>query len=440
VASNLRHIPGSSGLPLVGHTYGFFRDFLAVHDKTYRKFGEIARLNAFFMDAVSLYSPEAVQFVMQNKEQAFSNELGYHPLMGDLFSNGLMLMDFDNHRYHRRIMLQAFKKDLLEKYLEIKIPIIEKHVSSWPKRDYISFFPALKKMTVEIAAEVFLGEKLGQESELFSTQFENVRQGITTLIRKPYPGLKYNRAIEGRRYLERYFRSQIEQRKKSYSFDLFTQMCQAKSEFGEVFTPQEIIDHMIFLFFAAYETTTIGITTTIWGLAENPEWQDAARKECMEHSINLTTLCLSDLEKLETLQWCFNEALRLYPPVPQIMRKTIKDTEYKGYLIPKNTPVILTPGYTHRLPDWWQDPLRFDPGRFAPYRAEHKQHPYCWIPFSGAAHTCIGMRFADMQAKSILSHMLTKYRFELKQGYKVRYHQIPNPIPKDGLMVKLVPL
>jgi cytochrome P450 len=91
------------------------------------------------------------------------------------------------------------------------------------------------------------------------------------------------------------------------------------------------------------------------------------------------------------------------------------------------------------MEEYWSAPNTFDPERFSDGRAEHKNHPYCWVPFSGGAHMCIGLHFAIMQIKLVMFEMLRNYRWSVPDGYEMPVQQSPISKPHDGLPVYFEP-
>ncbi len=438
--STIDHLPGSYGLPILGNSLSVVMDLLGFMTRQYQNYGPISRMNVFFENAVAMAGPDANQFVLLNQNQVFSNQLGYEPYLGRMFPRGLMLRDFEEHRIHRRVMQVPFKKNNMEGYLERMQPIIQNLVAGWGKDKPFYYFPHIQQLTLNVSSSVFLGEEVGEESRRMGRAFEEVVAGMVALIRVPIPGLALGNGVRSRRILVEYFRSRIAARRAGNGSDLFTQMCQAKDDAGEMFSDQDIIDHMIFLLFAAHDTTTLGMTTMMYGLAKHPEWQDKIRAECLNVGDLNHVITYDDLDKMPITEWALKEALRMYPPVPLYLRRTVKECEFGGYHIPADKQVFISSYFTGRMEEWWTNPHTFDPGRFAPERAEHKRHAYSWIPFGGGAHMCIGMHFALMQVKAIVFNMLLRYRFSLENGYEAKYRQVPLPKPKDGLRLVLTPL
>jgi cytochrome P450 len=136
-----------------------------------------------------------------------------------------------------------------------------------------------------------------------------------------------------------------------------------------------------------------------------------------------------------------NESLRMVPPLPFVMRQTVRDTELLGYFLPAGTLMMVWPGMNHRLPELWTEPENFDPERFAEPRSEHKRHRYAYAPFGGGAHKCIGMVFGQLEIKTVVHRLLRRYRLELaRPGYQARWDYGGIPIPVDGMPIVLRPL
>jgi cytochrome P450 len=217
--------------------------------------------------------------------------------------------------------------------------------------------------------------------------------------------------------------------------DMFSRLCRARSESGEVFTDQEVLDHMIFLMMAAHDTTTSTLTSLTWELARHPEWQERIREE----SLALDDPCpgYDELDRLTGLTWAMQETLRLYPPLPVIPRTATRAFEWEGHRIPAGTMVVASPIYTHVMDEWWDGPMRFDPERFSPARAEHERHTHSWIPFGGGTHMCIGRRFAETQVRLVMHQLVQRYRWSVPLGYQMPVQQAPISKPVDGLPIDL---
>jgi cytochrome P450 len=265
-------------------------------------------------------------------------------------------------------------------------------------------------------------------------------QASVGIVRVPLPFTKMGKGVAGRNFMVDYFRPQIEERRRNPNRqDMFSQFCRATREDGSHLNDDEIIDHMNFLMMAAHDTITSSVTSMIWLLAKNPDWQEKLRAECLAIAPVGSHVTADQLDRFELTEYAFKEALRLIPPVPSIPRRAQREFEFMGYRIPAGTPVSISPSYVHTMPEHWGEPQKFDPMRFSPENSKAR-HKYAYVPFGGGAHMCIGLHFAYMQVKLFIHHLLTQARIEVAEGYEPQWQPWPIPKPKDGLSVRVTGL
>jgi cytochrome P450 len=430
------HIPSTGDLPLLSE-FRFLSNTLSFAHKAYARCGPVSRGWWLFKPSIYLMSAEGNELVLFDREGRFSAKLGWGKVLGALFPRGLMLRDAEDHRWHRRLMLPAFRKEALARYFERMNPRIEAAVSQWSRQPDMLFYPAIKRLTLAIAADVFLGAQLEKEIDRISDDFTDLVAASVAVIRAPIVGRTYAKGLQARARLAEFIRSRIPDRRVGQGQDLFTQLCHAEDEQGQHYSDGEIIDHLIFLMMAAHDTTTSAITTIVYALAKNPDWQVRLREEAIQIPPNPS---LDDLSSMTQCEWVLKEALRLYQPLPTIVRRALVDVEVHGIKIPAGSSVSVFPILVHRSAQWWSEPDRFDPERFSPERAEHRRHPYAWAPFGGGAHMCLGLHFAEMQVKAVLLALLRRAAWQVPPNYEAAYAYAPIAKPKDGLPIKLSPI
>jgi cytochrome P450 len=442
--SGLKPIYGDAGLPVIGHMIEFFRGGPEYLMHLYNTHGPLYYADSPALPAVTALGPDAAQAIYSNRNKDYSQQ-GWIPAIGPFFKRGLMLMDFEEHMFHRRIMQEAFVRTRLVGYTEQVDSVVTKVIAQdWVANDArFLLYPAMKQMTLDIASMVFMGHEPGTDHELVTkvnSAFTTTVRAGNAVIRTSVPPFTWWRGLRARKLLEEYFAARVqEQRRKDGGSDLLSVLCQTEDEDGNRFSDDDIVSHMIFLMMAAHDTSTSTSTSMIYHLAANPEWQDRCRDE--SDRLGDGPLDIESLEKLETLDLVMNEAMRMTTPVQWAMRQAVRDTELLGHYIPKGTNVIAYPGLNHRLPEIWTDPEKFDPARFAEPRNEHKRHRYAFTPFGGGAHKCIGMVFGQLEVKTILHRLLRKYRLELPHpGYKASWDYGGMPVPMDGMPIMLRPL
>jgi cytochrome P450 len=438
VGSGLIPVMGDPGLPVVGHTIEFLDDGLRHARGYYEQFGTVFWLNTVGGSWVQVIGPEGLETVLANRDGAFSNKLGWDPLIGAFFERGVMLMDFEEHRHHRRIMQQAFRHERLLAYLEKMNPAIQRGIARWQPSTGFPLYSAAKRLTLDIATEVFVGAQPSPETDRLNAAFIDVVVGGQAIIRSDVPGGKWHRGLESRHVLERYFHSQVPTKRASQGDDLFSVLCRAETEEGERFSDDDVVNHMIFTMMAAHDTSTITLAMMGYYLARHPDWQDRLRTE--SRALGKATINYEDLDALPSMDLVFKETLRMNAPVGTLARQAIKDTEIDGRYIPKGTKLMLGIYVTQRMEPWWNDPDTFEPERFSDARREDASHKYAWVPFGGSVHKCIGLHFGSMEVKAIMHQLLLRNSWRIPSGYEPVLDYGTGPFPGDGLPIELRPL
>ncbi|WP_072492697.1 cytochrome P450, partial [Mycobacterium tuberculosis] len=415
--SGLKPVVGDAGLPILGHMIEMLRggpDYLMF---LYKTKGPVVFGDSAVLPGVAALGPDAAQVIYSNRNKDYSQQ-GWVPVIGPFFHRGLMLLDFEEHMFHRRIMQEAFVRSRLAGYLEQMDRVVSRVVADdWVVNDArFLVYPAMKALTLDIASMVFMGHEPGTDHELVTKvnkAFTITTRAGNAVIRTSVPPFTWWRGLRARELLENYFTARVKERREASGNDLLTVLCQTEDDDGNRFSDADIVNHMIFLMMAAHDTSTSTATTMAYQLAAHPEWQQRCRDESDRHGDG--PLDIESLEQLESLDLVMNESIRLVTPVQWAMRQTVRDTELLGYYLPKGTNVIAYPGMNHRLPEIWTDPLTFDPERFTEPRNEHKRHRYAFTPFGGGVHKCIGMVFDQLEIKTILHRLLRRYRLELSR-------------------------
>lgn len=438
----LRHIPGDEGWPIIGNTLKVLADPKGQIERQAAKYGPIYRTNLFGETSLTLLGPEANELVLFDQGRLFSSTHGWGPILGLLFPRGLMLLDFEEHRLHRRALSVAFKSGPMKSYLVDLDRGIAARVKQWKEQPgEMLVYPAMKQLTLDLAATSFLGEDIGPEIAEINRAFIDMVAAAVAPIRKPLPFTQMGRGVAGRKRIVAYFSEQIPiRRARGGGEDLFSQLCQATHEDGALLSTQDIIDHMSFLMMAAHDTLTSSLTSFVGELAAHPEWQQQLRDEVKGLGIEANDpSSIDNLEKMPLSEMAFKEALRLKPPVPSMPRRAVRDFSFRGYDIPAGAAVGVNPLYTHHMPEIWPDPDRFDPLRFTD-EAQRNRHRFAWVPFGGGAHMCLGLHFAYMQAKTFARHLLQNVEVSLEPGYSADWQMWPIPKPRDGLKVRIRPV
>ena len=154
---DLSMIPGSYGLPLIGHTFKFIDDNLTNTLENYHRYGSVFRLSLVAQNIVTTVGPEFVRQVTLDQDKVFSSQAGWEGVVGEFFSGSLIVQDFEEHRMQRKLMQTAFKSESLHGYLQPMNEIVNNALHSWPVGDPVVFYPAVKSVLRILPLRCFLG-------------------------------------------------------------------------------------------------------------------------------------------------------------------------------------------------------------------------------------------------------------------------------------------
>lgn len=204
-------------------------------------------------------------------------------------------------------------------------------------------------------------------------------------------------------------------------------------ETGERFTTQEMVDQVAIFFLAGHETSASALGWSLYLLARYPEWQEKLAQEAEGLP---DTPDFSVMSKLKLTRDVFREALRLYPPVPMMVRETTCPENFRKRDIKPGSQVVISPWHLHRQERLWDNPDGFDPARWHTDNGK-KCMREAFIPFSAGARVCTGAGFAMVEGPLLLAMLVRAFRFERIDG--------DDPVPvayltvraKDGIRLRV---
>jgi len=189
------------------------------------------------------------------------------------------------------------------------------------------------------------------------------------------------------------------------------------AETGKTLSDAEIRDQCATMIAAGSETTARLMFWATYLLAMEPEEQASVRKEIAAFPPERIS-GLDDFQNWQRLRNVLLEALRLYPPLPHIVRHAIGPDDICGEKIGPNTQVYVSPWVMHRHRKFWDQPTAFLPDRFAGKTAPWTQTPG-YLPFGAGPRICIGLSFALSEAQMVMAQLLSRYRIGLPDARPV---------------------
>lgn len=202
---------------------------------------------------------------------------------------------------------------------------------------------------------------------------------------------------------------------------------------GQTFDRDEMVDQVAIFFLAGHETSASALAWSLYLLALYPDWQNklAAEAEMLSDDF-------SSVSKLRQTRDVFREALRLYPPVPMMVRETACPENFRDRDVPKRAQVVLSPWHLHRHNRLWDNPDGFDPTRWATENGKSCARD-AYMPFSSGPRVCTGAGFAMIEGVVLIAQLVRAYRFEIVP------EKPPRPVAhltvraRDGLWLRLTP-
>jgi retinoid hydroxylase len=417
--------PGSFGLPVIGETIQFLSDPNYVQTR-YDRYGSIFKSRVIGRPIVFMAGAEAVEFLLSSGFDHFSWADGWPETFRLLLGRSLFLQEGEEHRRNRRLIMPAFHGPALARYFETMETITQRYLQKWERQQNFEWYLEFKQLTFDIASQIFLGTPPGEETAQLSQLFTTLTNGLFSFVN--LPGSKLRRAIAARQSLLDHLTTVIQQRKDNPTDDALSLLIAAQDEEGNRLSFEEIQNQALLLLFAGHETTTAMLTWFTLELGRHPEvWERAIAEQCAL-SGDITP---ESLTKMPYLDQILNEVERLHPPVPGGFRGVIKPFEFNGYHIPAGWMAQYSILHTHRLPELYPDPERFDVDRWQ----DTKPKPFNLVGFGGGSRICIGLSFAKLEMKLIAAHLLRNYTWELLPQ-DLSPVLVPTRRPKDNLKVK----
>jgi len=253
---------------------------------------------------------------------------------------------------------------------------------------------------------------------------------IGSLFRVDLPFTPYHKALEARTLLDRFVYGLIAERRANErdTGDVLSMLLASRDEDGASMTDVQARDQCMTLIAAGHETTSNALAWTLYLLDQYP---DVRRKLVAELASVLggRTPTVDDLATMPYLAWVITESMRMYPPAWIVGRTALAPFERQGYSFPAGTRVMMSQWVMHHLPDLWGDPEVFRPERWDPARGE-KIPQGAYYPFGMGTRMCIGMPFAQLEARLVLATMLQRFTPHKLPEWKAR------PLPRVTLRMR----
>ncbi len=472
---SLDGIPYAPGGSWVGHIARFRDDRLGLLRDVGRT-GPLARVRLLHRQVVFASSPEAVHEVLVEKARSFEKSPGLRLMLRELAGEGLFTSEGELWRKQRKLMSPLFHPSALGGYARSMNEEAHRALARWKEGDQVDLAHEMMRVTMGVVGRTLFGADAFDEQDLGEAltvalqwadrrvasrgmvaqmsllemveAVEEVAPGpIAALMTRARAGLEepwmlpghgdptmmravarvdgaMQQLIDDRRRLQR--AGQVDEAK----VDLLTRLLQARGEDGEAMSDKQLRDESTTLFVAGHETTATALAWTFYLLARNPEVLARAQAEADDFGPEGPTTW--DPDRLAFSTRVFKEALRMYPPVLILARRTREEVTIAGHVIPKRQLCFVSPYAVHMRPDEWPDPERFDPDRFT--REKDAARPRSsWVPFGLGPRVCIGNHFALMEGPIVLATLLRNAKLDIDATRVIEPDLVATLRPKGGV-------
>ncbi|KZV27842.1 cytokinin hydroxylase [Dorcoceras hygrometricum] len=372
---------------------------------------------------------------------------------------GLLMANGEDWCHQRHIVAPAFMGDKLKSYAGYMVECTKQMLESLENaletgQTEVEIGEYMTRLTADIISRTEFDNNYEKGKQIFHLLTDLQRLCAQASRHLWFPGSrffpsKYNREIKSLKMeVETLLMEIIQSRKdcveigrsESYGNDLvgmlLSEMKKRRESNKFSLNLQLVMDECKTFFFAGHETTALLLTWTVMLLASNPIWQQKLREEVKQVCTNGGEPSVDQLSKLTLLSMVINESLRLYPPASVLPRMAFEDIKLGELFIPKGLSIWIPVLAIHHSEEiWGKDVNEFNPSRFASYASGRH-----FIPFAAGPRNCVGQSFALMEAKIILSMLISRFSFTISENYRHAPVIVLTIKPKHGVQICLKPL
>lgn len=410
----------------------FSGDVLATLTRAFASYGDAFRIFSPASNSdINVFShPDHVRHVFVDRNANFTKGLGIERVR-ILLGNGIMASEGDYWRRQRKMIQPAFHRDVITGMLndigEANLSLRTQWEHNCTQDKEIDLTQHLSDVTLQIVLKSIFGADLADiESRSGGNPFLLLAQDTERNLQFAY---KF-RALSGlvmdcvRR-----------RRETSPGNDLLGMLLSSRDrKTNEAMTDRQLIDEVLTLIVAGHETTASALNWLWYLLATHPEIEQRLHSEVDAWDESFTDM--NSVLQLSYTRQIIEETLRLYPPGWLLTRRSIDADVIGTHPVEANADVFISPYLVHRHPDFWEQPDKFDPDRFAP-DAKAARNRFCYLPFALGPRACIGEHFALVEMIVHTALMARQFRLRYRRAEPVQMECQVNLRPKNSIMMQL---
>lgn len=412
----MKRLPSISLYQVFRNRKRILKNPLPFHKENFQKFGDSFRVKlSNGKSVVFTRNPGLIKHLLQKQHKSYHKSPLQTVDLAKYIGHGILTSNGDHWLTHRRMVQPAFHRKKLAGLIHTMQEAIKGELLKIEPDCTVDVFPLMGDLAFQVVAKSLFSRNDIQEDMATLKHITNSNQEMLIReMRQPY--LKWwfqlsgqiskhiGQANEARALLNKI----IEDREASSEEkdDLLDMLLSARYEDGTPMSREQLIDEVLILFTAGYETTANALSFALYFLARHPAVQQKAYAEISE-TITNDSFDMAGIAGLPYVQSCIEEAMRLYPPAYYIDRIAIEDDQYNGQQISKGTMILMSIFELHRYTEFWEQPDEFIPERFSDISKKGLSDYY--YPFGAGPRMCVGNNFAMYEMIITVSLLLRKY-------------------------------
>ncbi|KAF5480146.1 hypothetical protein F2P56_000913 [Juglans regia] len=426
--------PGTMGWPVFGETTEFLKQGPNFMKNQRARYGSFFKSHILGCPTIVSMDPELNRYILMNEAKGLVP--GYPRSMLDILGKcNIAAVHGSTHKYMRGALLSLISPTMIRDQLLAKTDeFIRSHLSNWDDQ-----IINIQEKTKEIALCSSLKQIAGIESssmfQPFMTEFFKLVLGTLSLPIN-FPGTNYRRGFQARKNIIAMLRQLIEERRTSQEThqDMLGSLMRSDENRYEL-TDEEIIDLIITIVYSGYETVSTTSMMAVKYLHDHPGALEEVRKEHLairERKRPEDPIDWNDLKSMRFTRAVIFETSRLATIVNGVLRKTTKDMELNGFVIPKGWRIYV---YTREInydPFLYPEPFTFNPWRWLDKSLESQGY---FFIFGGGTRLCPGKELGIAEVSTFLHYLVTRYRWEEIGGDKLL--KFPRVEAPNGLHIRV---
>ena len=354
-----------------------------------------------------------------------------------LLGNGLIVSDGETWRRARTMIQPSFARQNIHKLVQQMLTCSKNRALQWDlliaKNQPINITEEMSEFALELILKSIFGEDY---DALISKGSENPFAFLSKDSTRDLTVVMKMRSL--RSHLLSIVTNRRQLKSETIDYDFLSMYLKAEDKSGNKFTDAELIDEIITLIVAGYETSAGTLNWAWYLLSKHKDEEEKLYQEAKPIFSDLDDLSFETVNSMNYTQAILEETLRLYPPVWLFSRKTTDDDVLEGYEIPINSNLFVSPYILHRTKEFWSNQNKFNPERFTQEGGVRITNS-AYFPFSLGPRRCLGEYFSFLEMKIHLGYLMNKYRIIHTQNNEPQLNLGINLRSSNDIFLQLEP-